>query len=209
VTAAQCTTLNERPVATVCTSDGKLYGWDLLTGSRLDIPFADDIGGVKAMACIHLDEQPVAIIVNNAGDMRALSLATGRAVSGPPTSEPAAVNTVACCHLAGQPVVVTGSNDGKLRIRDLPLLRLIREQLIGGSPVTAVTCGIWNGHPVAIAGSIDGVVRIWDIRDDTHQKLATMPREVNAIRLTAQGDLFVGFGWEVACLRNSRIGENA
>lgn len=200
VRAAECTHVNNRPVAIAGTKDGQLFAWDVLTGISFDLRPADYIRGVKAMACIHDGDQPTVITVDDDGDLRACSLPDGQPISGPATSEPTAVNAIASCYLDGQPVVVTGSDDGWVRVRDLPYLELVRHKAIGGRPITAIQCCDWDGTPISLTGRSDGTVGVWNMRTDAYETVAMMPRKVNSLDLTADGDLIVCFGWEVASL---------
>jgi WD40 repeat protein len=67
--------------------------------------------------------------------------------------------------------------------------------------IKAIKCITFAGRVIAVTGSVDQTVRIWDLATSRQLAMMQFPREVNALSLTPDGTIIVGYGWEVACFR--------
>ncbi|MGW1102430.1 WD40 repeat domain-containing protein, partial [Streptomyces sp. NPDC002540] len=99
-------------------------------------------------------------------------------------------------------VAVTGSSDGKVRVWDLPTGQQIGEPLTGhAGGVRAVATTVVDGRPVAVTGSDDNTARVWDLATGRLvERELVFPTGVNAVTVSPDGRLVVGFGHEVAVL---------
>jgi WD40 repeat protein len=69
-----------------------------------------------------------------------------------------------------------------------------------GNGVRAVAVAVLDGRPHAITGSASGAVRVWDLATGTCLTTFHCPAPVEAVAVTDDATVVVGFGHEVATL---------
>ena len=124
-------------------------------------------------------------------------------VGQPLTGHTFGVTGVATGVVDGRPVAVTlTGGGGMVRVWDLVTREQIGETLSTHTGlVYGMAMGVVDGGPVAVTGSGDGTVRVWDLT--TGRQVGpelVFPAAVSAVAVTPDGQLVVGFGWEVSVL---------
>ena len=202
VEAVTTTVLDGRPVAVTGSGDETLRIWDLAAGDQIGEPITGHLDSVVAVATTMLNGSPVAVTGSADATTRVWDLTTGRAVSEPLTGHTGWVNAVATTVLDGRPVAVTGG-DETARLWDLTTGREVGEPMTGHlDRVVSVATTVVNGRAAAVTGSWDKTVRVWDLTTGRQMgdELAFPVLPVHAVTITSDGDLMVGYGFEVARL---------
>ncbi|WP_404868388.1 AAA family ATPase [Kitasatospora griseola] len=201
VRAVAVTVLEGRPHAiTTGSFDGPVRLWDLTTGAQVR-EFTGHTGGVAAVAVTVLEGRPHAITGSFDRSVRVWDLTTGAQVREF-TGHTGGVDAVAVTVLEGRPhAITTGSFDGPVRVWDLTTGAQVREFTGHTGGVDAVAVTVLEGRPHAITtGSFDGSVRLWDLTIGACSTAFHFPDAVEAVTLTPDGIVVVGFGHEVAAL---------
>ncbi|MEV5204480.1 hypothetical protein [Streptomyces sp. NPDC053720] len=181
-------------------------GW--VAGGMVDHRFRHVLTGhtdwVRAVATGVVDGRPVAVTGSN-DTVRVWDLTTRQPIGEPLTGHTSTVWAVATGVVEDRPVAVTGSADDdtvRVWVWDLATGQPIGEPLTGHTDlVRAVATGVVDGRPVAVTGSADNTVRVWDLT--TGRQVGpelVFPAAVWAVAVTQDGQLVVGFGWEVSVL---------
>ncbi|MFE1840625.1 AAA family ATPase [Streptomyces sviceus] len=185
--------LDGRPHA-ITSYDRSVRVWDLTTGTQVRELAT---GVVYRGAVAVLEGRPHAITSTYDRSVRVWDLTTGTQVRELATG---AVRAVAVTVLEGRPHAITDSN-GSVRVWDLTTGTQVRE--LPGYPgaVHAVAVTVLEGRPHAITSrDYFGLVRVWDLTTGTCLTAFHFPDVVQAMTLTADGTVVVGFGHEVATL---------
>ena len=206
VTAVACTVFDGRPVAVTGSYDDTVQVWDLETGQPHGQPLTGHTDAVYAMACTVLDGRPVAVTGSADRTARVWDLETGQPHGQPLTSHTSPVTAVACTVLDGHPLAVTGSYDNTVRVWDLTTGQRHGQPLTGHtSPVTAVACTVLDGRPVAVTSSADDTVRVWDLTSGRLMDALLLPSPVEAVAVSASGDLVCTFGPDIAIFGQRQV----
>jgi WD40 repeat protein len=165
VMAADCSSLDGRPVAVTAGLDGTVRVWDLATGEQLST-FTGHTSWAEGVACSSLDGRPVAVTAGHQGTARVWDLATGEELTTF-TSHTNSVRAVACSSLDGRPVAVTAGLDNTARVWDLATGEELTTFTSHTDSVYAVACTSLDGRPVAVTAGHDSIARVWRLPIDT------------------------------------------
>ncbi|MFJ6437829.1 AAA family ATPase [Streptomyces sp. NPDC091416] len=198
VIAVAVTLLGDRPHAVTGSYDGSVRVWDLTTGILVR-ELAHNTGGVNAVAVTLLGDRPHAVTCF--GWVHVWDLTTGTLVDEL-AHNTGGVNAVAVTLLEDRPhaVTVNSDNDSLVRVWDLTTGTLVRELARHTDRVNAVAVTLLGDRPHAVTGSEDRSVRVWDLTTGTCLTAFHFPDAVQAVTLTADSTVVVGFGHEVAAL---------
>jgi WD40 repeat protein len=206
VTALACTVIDGRPVAVTGGHDKTVRIWDLTTGTPIGDPLTGHTDSVESVVCEVIHGYPVAVTASRDKTVRIWDLVINNPVGDPLTGHGHWVTAVAGTVIDDRPVAVTaGGHDGTVRIWDLATGTPIGDPLTGHTDsVTAVACTVIDDRPVAVTSSNDKTVRLWDLY--AHIPIGSptdLPEAGYSVAFTHDGDLIVGFGWDVALLRTT------
>ncbi|MGW2524212.1 WD40 repeat domain-containing protein [Streptomyces sp. NPDC001617] len=108
---------------------------------------------------------------------------------------------MAIAALTGRPVVVTAARRGTVRVRDLATGEHYATLSGHRECVNVVATAFVRGQPTAVTGSVDGSVRTWDLATGRQTRPGfVFPRGVNALSLSPDGCVTVGFDSELGVL---------
>ncbi|NUT27884.1 MAG: NACHT domain-containing protein [Streptomyces sp.] len=201
--AVDCSVVDGRAVAVTGYFDGTVHTWQIAGLRRRweNVCHGRHSAAVTAVACGKLDGSPIAVTGSHDRRVGVWDLRTGRQIGQYLSGHDGPVTAVACGELDGNPIVVSGSHDRSVRIWDLRTGQPLGEPLLGHTAsVATVRCAALDGRPIVLTGSYDRTVRIWDPKTSAGTATYVMPDAVTAVSITSDGELLVGFGWEVACL---------
>ena len=203
INGVACGTLDRRSIAVTVGHDQDLQIWDLAVRKCIGtLSLRYFASKVTSVACAMLGSDLVVVTVSDDRKARVWDLAFGVPIGEPMTGQ---IHAVACSMLNGCPIAVTVGGDQNVRVWDLASGMPIGEPMTGHtSPIHAVACGKVNGRSVAVTGGEDSVVRVWDLASGTQCEAFVLPGAINDLSVTADGDLLVAFGWEVAYLKSVR-----
>jgi WD40 repeat protein len=218
IRALAFTTVHGRPAAvTVNLPQERLGVWDLTAGRlfrELRLENFDFDPPVVFVSCHLLGGRSVVVTAGGNEPLRVWDLTTGHAVGEPRTGQDVWVQAMASVTVTGHPLVVTAEGDGgeeMMRVWDLADDVLLRTIVVG--PVETIglirrlACGLVDDRAVVATGGRDCVVRVWDLLDGSPLDEFVFPAPINTLSITEDGDILVGFSWEVAVLRRIHSGK--
>jgi WD40 repeat protein len=203
ISALACTRLNYRSVAVTVYIDGMLQVWDLadrhVIGTLRNPEFK---WKATSVACAMLKDRPVAVTPCDDFKVWVWDLTSGQPIGEPMTGHTGPIHAVACGTLNDRAVAVTVGHDQKVWVWDLAAGETICQLMTSHiGPIHTVACGTIYGRSLAATGGADSVLRVWDLATDSQCEKFVFPNAINDVLITADGDLLVSFGWEVAYLR--------
>jgi WD40 repeat protein len=222
VHAVACTTVNGSPVVVTVNHPVQRLGvWNLSNGR---LHWALPLGALglglmpSCVACAHLDGRPIMIIAGHRQKVQVRDLATGDAIGELIPGDRDLVHHLVPVSIMGRPSVVSVDTKDRIRVWDLASRQLRHEldlppgpepelSALGCRPVEAIACGLVGGRSLAVTGGSDAVLRVWDLFDGALAEEFVFPEAISAVSLTEDGDILVGFGWEVAVLRRAPSGK--
>jgi WD40 repeat protein len=200
------TRVADRPVAVAANELGYAISLDMEAMSSLEL-YARHTGYVNDVACAHLRGRPMAVTVSRDETARIWDAVTGRThrVLRGHTRPVIAVATTA---LDGKPAAVTVSYDATARVWDLATGRCLRVYADHDETMSSVACTTAGGRAlVATAG--DQTVRVWDPATGVTLTALPFPSSVRFVSFGPNGELAVGFGWDIAVLDPAALGNRA
>ncbi|WP_247197907.1 hypothetical protein [Streptomyces sp. GESEQ-35] len=219
VASIACAVVDGTPVViTAYVRDNAVWVWDLAAGTPFGQPLTgctSRVEGVAGVACAVVDGVPVAVTAGRAdGTVRVWDLASGTLLRQFPAGHQylvghreragahAGLSGVACAMVDGVPAAVTASRAGTVRVWDLATGTPLTPFLTGHTgEITSVACAVVDGTPVAITSAPpDDTVRVWNLRTGKPAGFLAAPG-ARAVALTAEGDLIVGMGKDIAAFR--------
>ncbi|MGW3819653.1 hypothetical protein [Streptomyces sp. NPDC005046] len=204
VGAVAVTMLEDRPHAVTASDDGQVRVWDLTTHSPTrPRRLIGHTSWVYAVAVTMLEDRPHAVTGDADGKVLVWDLTTDTPTHAPAlTGHTSGVYAVAVTMLEDRPHAVTGDADGKVLVWDLTTDTPTHAHALTGhtSWVNAVAVTMLEDRPHAVTGDADGKVLVWDLTTSTCLTVFRFPAPVEAVAVTAEATVVVGFGHEVAVL---------
>ncbi len=185
-----------RAVAVTGGSDGTAQVWDLTTGTSVGAPLTGHTSRITAVATAEVDGRAMAVTGGWDKTVRLWDLATGTPVGEPLTGHSDWVTSVITTVADGHPVALTAARDATVRVWSLRDGEE-RDQPLSTGAIRAMTAQ--GTHLITTDGT--ETVALHDLTTGAPVgEPLTFPSPVHALATTADGDLVVGHGREVAVL---------